>query len=170
MTNYTSKTLFIPPVVPPTPPSQVAIGDIVKETMACGPLQAVVKTPIVGSSRGLITKSKVDQGFTYDVAPYTDKDGNIVDYRQVPLPDGSGYRLFGHQVVMFTTVIGVSGGGNLALGGGGGNQSWAQGGFGSSSSNTRLVTNIQLVQCEVGTVKFVPVEREIPVAPKKKGQ
>lgn len=166
VTNYSSKTLFIPPVVPATPPSQVAIGNIIKETLACGPLQTVVKTPIVGTRSGLIGKSKVDQGFTYDLAPYTDKDGNIVDYRQVALPDGSGYRLFGSQVVMFSTVIGISGGGNLAIGGGGGNQSWGQGGFGTSSSNTRLVTNIQVAQCEVGTVKYVPVEREVPVKPK----
>lgn len=166
VTNYSSKTLFIPPVVPATPPSQVAIGNIIKETLACGPLQTVVKTPIVGTRSGLIGKSKVDQGFTYDLAPYTDANGNILDYREVPLADGSGYRLFGSQVVMFSTVIGISGGGNLAIGGGGGNQSWGQGGFGTSSSNTRLVTNIQVAQCEVGTVKYVPVEREVPVKPK----
>ena len=170
VTNYTSKTLFIPPVVPPTPPSQVAIGNIIKETLACGPLQMVVKTPVIGVSRGLLTKSKVDQGVTYDLAAYTDAQGNIVDYRKVDFPDGSGYKLFGSQVVIFSTIIGVSSGGNFAIGGGGGNQSWGQAGGGTSSSMTRLVTNIQIAQCEVGSVKYVPVEREIPVAPKKKGQ
>lgn len=170
VTNYTSKTLFIPPVVPPTPPSQVAIGNIIKETLACGPLQMVVKTPVIGVSRGLLTKSKVDQGVTYDLAAYTDAQGNIVDYRKVDFPDGSGYKLFGSQVVIFSTIIGVSSGGNFAIGGGGGNQSWGQAGGGTSSSMTRLVTNIQITQCEVGSFKYVPVEREIPVAPKKKGQ
>lgn len=170
VTNYTSKTLFIPPVVPPTPPSQVAIGNIIKETLACGPLQMVVKTQVTGVSRGLLTKSKVDQGFTYDLAPFTDAQGNIVDYRKVDFPDGLGYRMFGSQVVIFSTIIGVSSGGNFAIGGGGGNQSWGQAGGGTSSSMTRLVTNIQIAQCEVGSFKYVPVEREIPVAPKKKGQ
>lgn len=159
-----SRVTFIPPVVPPTPPSHVAIGNIIKETLACGPLQKVVKTPITGTSRGLFSRTTVNQGYTYDLEPFIDNDGNMVDYRRVYNPDGS-IQLFGHQVVMFATIVGLSSGGNFAIGGGGGGGAWGQGGFGTSSSNTRLVTNIQLVQCEIGT--FKPTVEYIMVPDKK---
>lgn len=159
-----SRVTFIPPVVPPTPPSHVAIGNIIKETLACGPLQKVVKTPITGTSRGLFSRTTVNQGYTYDLEPFIDNDGNMVDYRRVYNPDGS-IQVFGHQVVMFATIVGLSSGGNFALGGGGGGGGWGQAGFGTSSSNTRLVTNIQLVQCEIGT--FRPTVEYIMVPDKK---
>jgi hypothetical protein len=163
-----SRTIFIPPVVPSTPPSQVAIGNIIKETLACGPLQSVVKTPIIGTRSGIFSRSEVKQGFTYDLAPYTGEDGYMKTYHKFHNPDGS-IDLFGHQVVMFTTVVGISGGGNIAIGGGSGNGDWGQGGFGNSSSNTRLVTNIQLAQCHVGTLRQQYVEVPVKVVAKKIG-
>ncbi|KQX26042.1 hypothetical protein ASD39_02015 [Sphingomonas sp. Root50] len=154
---YRSKAIFIPPVVPGTPPSQLAVGNIIKETSACGPLQRIVRQQVYGTFIGLFGKSSVPQGFSDDIEPYRDDAGNTVDYRMERMADGD-IRMFGHQVVMFTTVIGVASNRNIALGGGGGGGSWGQGGMGSSSSNQRLVTNIQLRDCEIGTMRTVLVE------------
>jgi hypothetical protein len=154
---YRSKAIFIPPVVPGTPPSQLAVGNIIKETSACGPLQRIVRLQVNGTFIGLFRNASVPQGFSDDIEPYRDDAGNIVDYRTERMADGD-VRMFGHQVVMFTTVIGVASNRNIALGGGGGGGSWGQAGMGSSSSNQRLVTNIQLRDCEIGTMHTVFVE------------
>lgn len=154
---YRSKAIFIPPVVPGTPPSQLAVGNIIKETSACGPLQHIVRQQVNGTFIGLFRNASVPQGFSDDLEPYRDAAGNTVDYRMERMPDGD-IRMFGHQVVMFTTVIGVASNRNIALGGGGGGGSWGQGGMGSSSSNQRMVTNIQLRDCEIGTMRTVLVE------------
>jgi hypothetical protein len=161
------KTIFIPPIVPPTPPSTLAVGNIVKETTACGPLQQVLKTPINGKFFGLITSEDVPQGFTYDLAPVFDSGGNPMTYSEVPLADGSGYRLIGNQAIIFATVVGTSNARNLALGGGGSGGSWGQGGTGTSAANQQLVTNIQLKACDVGTVRRVVAmaPRPLPIIP-----
>jgi hypothetical protein len=147
-----------------TPPSTVAIGNIVKETTACGPLQSVVKTPITGSYVGFFKKVKIDQGYTYDLTPYTDSNGVPQQYLFTKLPDRDGYRIFGHQKIIFASVVGISGARNMALGGGGNEGKWGQAGMGSSSSNTQLVLNIQLALCEIGTlepeVRYVEVPRK----------
>lgn len=161
--SYRSKAIFIPPVVPITPPSQLAVGNIIKETSACGPLQHIVRQQVTGTFIGLLRSSSVPQGWSDDLEPFRDANGAIVDYRQEMLSNGD-IRLFGNQVIMFTTVIGVASNRNIALGGGGGGGSWGQAGMGSSSSNQRMVTNIQLRECEIGTMHMVERERE--VAPK----
>lgn len=155
--HYKSRTVFIPPVVPGTPPSQLAVGNIIRETSACGPLQSYVRRPVTGTFIGLFRNSSIPQGWSDDLEPYRDETGARVDYRQVVDSNGD-IRLFGHQVIMFTTVIGVASNRNIALGGGGGGGGWGQGGMGSSSSNQRLVTNIQLRECEIGTLHPVMVE------------
>ena len=152
--------------MPPTPPSTLAIGNIVKETSACGPLQGLVRTPVQGTFEGLLTQTKIDQGHTDEIVPYTDKDGIQSQYLEVPLKDGSGYRVFGHQVTQYTTVLGVSGARNFALGGGNAGGAWGQGGLGSSSANQQLVTNIELLLCEVGTVRF-PAEPKVVYVERK---
>lgn len=149
-TSY--KAVFIPPVVPPTPPSSLAVGNIVKETSACGPLQSVVKEPVQGTFFGLLLNSRIDQGYTEELAPYRDENGQVVEYRREPLPDGSGYRLFGHQVTQYTAIVGVSGARNIAVGAGGSGGGWGQGGLGTSSANQQMVTTVQLRSCEIGTV------------------
>lgn len=163
--NY--KTLFIPSVIPGTPSSTVAVGNIIKETTACGPLQAVVKTPIVGVFNGLIRSSNVQQGYTYDLAPYVDARGAVQDRHIVVGADGVT-RALGHQAVIFATVVGVSGNRNIALGGGGNEGAWGQGGMGSSAAMTQLVTSIQLKSCELGTYERVPVTPVIPSFPAPK--
>jgi hypothetical protein len=156
--HYQAKTIFIPPVVPGTPPSQVAVGNVIKETSACGPLQRIVRVPVTGSFIGLVSSKTIEQGFTDDLAPMLDSDGVQVDYRRIPLP-GGGWRLIGHQVTMFTTVVGIASNRNIALGGGGSAGQWGQGGMGSSSSNQRLVTTIELRECEIGAQ--MPVVAEV---------
>ena len=147
----------MPPIVPPTPPSTLAIGNIIKETSACGPLQQVVRQPVAGAFIGLTRTASVAQGWSDDLAPYRDSSGATVDYHRIVQPNGD-VRLYGHQVIMFTTTIGVSSTRNVALGGGGNGGAWGQGGMGSSSSNQRMVTTIQLRECEIGSVRTVMVE------------
>ena len=149
VTSY--KTIFIPPVVPATPPSSLAVGNIVKETSACGPLQAVIREPVEGTFFGLVLNSKVNQGYTEELAPFRDESGKIVEYRREALPNGSGYVLFGHQVTQYTAIVGVSGARNIAVGAGGSGGGWGQGGLGTSSANQQMVTKIELRSCEVGT-------------------
>jgi len=155
------KAIFIPSVIPGTPPSQLAVGNIIKETSACGPMQTIVRQPVNGTFIGLLRNSAVPQGWTDDLEPYRDANGTPMEYRQVRTANGD-VRVFGQQVIMFTTVIGVASNRNLALGGGGGGGSWGQAGMGSSSSNQRMVTTIQLRDCEIGTLRMTRVE----VAPK----
>jgi len=158
VSNQNNRLIFIPPVVPPTPPSTIGVGNIVKETSACGPLQQVVREPVRGTFFGLFANSSVPQGFNDRLTPYIDARGEQVDYRKVPMADG-GYRMYGHQVIQYTTVIGVGSGRNLAIGGGGGGGGWAQGGGGTTGSMQQMVTSIQLRECEVGS--YVPPPREI---------
>lgn len=155
--NYRSKAIFIPPVVPGTPPSQLAVGNIIRETSACGPLQRIVREPVTGTFIGLFHNASVAQGWSDNLEPYLDDEGLQVDYRRDRQPNGD-VRLFGHQVIMFTTVVGVASNRNFALGGGSGSGGWGQGGMGASSSNQRMVTNIQLRDCEIGTMQTVYVE------------
>lgn len=150
------KLIFIPAIIPPTPPSTLAVGNIIKETGACGPLQTLVREPVEGSFFGLIKNSRVRQGYTEHLAPFVDEHGVRQDYRRVPLDDAMGYRLFGHQVTQYTTIVGVSGSRNIAIGGGGGNGAWGQGGAGASGSMQQMVTTIQLRECEVGSVLRTP--------------
>lgn len=132
-----------------------------KETSACGPLQSVIKRPVEGTFFGLVLNSKTEQGFTEELTPYLNKDGEIQEYLQIPLADGSGYKLFGHQVTQYSAIIGISGARNIAIGTGGSQGSWGQGGLGTSSSNQQLVTTIELRLCEVGTV----IDRKPPPPP-----
>lgn len=114
---------------------------------------------------GLIGNSKVRQGYTERLVPYVDERGVQQDYRRVPLEDGTGYRLFGHQVTQFTTIIGVNGARNFAIGGGGGGGGWGQAGGGSSSAMQQMVTTIQLRECEIGS--FVTQPKIVYVEPRR---
>lgn len=155
-THSSYKAIFIPPVVPGTPASYVATGNIVQQVSACGPRQTLIRTTVTGAYMGLFRTTQINQGWTEDLADAP------VPYLDVPLADGrAGYTRYGHQVFMTTTVIGLGGARNLAIGGGGGNGSWGQGGGGSSSSTQRLVNSIQLRTCEIGTVVNQPVELPI---------
>jgi hypothetical protein len=151
-TSNSLRWTFIPPVVPPTPPSVLAVGNIVTETGTCGVLQHVVREPVNATYFGFFKKSKVQQGFTERLAPMVDEKGQQMDYRRVPLEDGSGYRLFGHQVTQYTSILGLSGARNIAIGGGGGGGGWGQAGGGSSGSMQQMVTTLQIRECEVGTI------------------
>lgn len=159
--TYKSTAIFIPSVVPGTPPSQLAVGNIIRETSACGPLQRVVRKPVTGTFIGLFSDTAISQGWADDLQPYLDADGKLIDYRLVTTPNGDVH-MFGDQVTMFTTVIGVASNRNIAIGGGGEGGTWGQAGMGSSSSNQQMVTNIQLRSCEIGAMHTVSVE----VAPK----
>lgn len=158
--SYRSKSIFIPSVVPGNQSSTIAAANIIKETTACGPLQSVVRTPITGTWNGLFRSVPVNQGFTYDLAPYTDVNGQTQAYIEEVGQDGVR-RVFGHQAIIFSTVIGLASNRNVALGGGGSDGGWGQAGMGASSSNQQLVTNIQLKRCEMGAYKEVPVIVEV---------
>ncbi len=155
--SYSTRLIYIPAIVPPTPPTSLGVGNIVKDTGSCGPLQRVVREPVEGTFYGFFNKTRVPQGFYERLVPFVDEHGAQQDYRQVPIA-GGGYRLFGHQVTQYTTVVGVSGARNFAIGGGGASGAWGQAGAGSSTSMQQIVTTIQLRECEIGS--FVP-----PVVP-----
>jgi hypothetical protein len=155
-TNTTNRTrvdnrqIYIPAIVPQSLPSQVAAGAIIRETTSCGPLQSVVKTPVTGTYYGTFRKRQVELGFTYDLQPFTDEAGREVVFHEVITGAGQT-RLFGHQAIIYSTVAGVSGTRNLAVGGGGSNGDWGQAGGGGSVAAQRLVTHIQLRLCDAGT-------------------
>ena len=148
-TKVDARSFYVGPIVPVTAPSSVAIGNIIKETTACGPLQRVVATPILGTQQGLFRRKTVAQGVTYELAPFLGPDGQEMLYHEVQTGPGR-WHMFGHQAVIFSTTVGTSSVRNLALGGGGSDGSWGQAGGGASSGSQQLVTNIQLLTCDLG--------------------
>ena len=152
-TNYRSVALVLPSVGV-TAPSTVAVGNIIKETMACGVLQSVQRDTVKGTYMGLFKRSQIDLGTDDSLVPFTNETGEEVYYKRVLGSDGK-YRLMGHQPIIYTTVLSVSGARNLSLGGGGSQQEWGQAGVGASSAMNRLVSKIQLRSC-VMAVEQVP--------------
>ena len=157
-TNYRSVALVLPSVGV-TAPSTVAVGNIIKETMACGVLQSVQRDPVKGTYMGLFKRSQIDLGTDDSLVPFTNETGEEVYYKRVLGSDGK-YRLMGHQPIIYTTVLSVSGARNLSLGGGGSQQEWGQAGVGASSAMNRLVSKIQLRSC-VMAVEQVPTVARI---------
>ena len=157
-TNYRSVALVLPSVGV-TAPSTVAVGNIIKETMACGVLQSVQRDPVKGTYMGLFKRSQIDLGTDDSLVPFTNETGEEVYYKRVLGSDGK-YRLMGHQPIIYTTVLSVSGARNLSLGGGGSQQEWGQAGVGASSAMNRLVSKIQLLSC-VMAVEQVPTVARI---------
>lgn len=150
-----SRTIFIPPITPPTPPSTVGIGNVVQTTLACGTLQTVVKTPIVGMNFGIFHDKQIQQGVTYDLSPVLDANGTRVIYREDVQPNGD-VNLYGSQPVIYATVVAIASANNISIGGGGSSGAWGQAGGGTSGSMSQLVTNIQIHDCMIGTRHSVP--------------
>ena len=157
-TDYRSVALVLPSVGV-TAPSTVAVGNIIKETMACGVLQSVQRDTVKGTYLGLFKRSQIDLGTDDSLVPFTNETGEEVYYKRVLGSDGK-YRLMGHQPIIYTTVLSVSGARNLSLGGGGSQQEWGQAGVGASSAMNRLVSKIQLLSC-VMAVEQVPTVARI---------
>ena len=156
-TNYRSVALVLPSVGV-TAPSTVAVGNIIKETMACGVLQSVQRDTVKGTYLGLFKRSQIDLGTDDSLVPFTNETGEEVYYKRVLGSDGK-YRLMGHQPIIYTTVLSVSGARNLSLGGGGSQQEWGQAGVGASSAMNRLVSKIQLRSCEMAVEQVPTVAR-----------
>ena len=157
-TDYRSVALVLPSVGV-TAPSTVAVGNIIKETMACGVLQSVQRDTVKGTYLGLFKRSQIELGTDDSLVPFTNETGEEVYYKRVLGSDGK-YRLMGHQPIIYTTVLSVSGARNLSLGGGGSQQEWGQAGVGASSAMSRLVSKIQLRSC-VMAVEQVPTVARI---------
>ena len=156
-TNYRSVALVLPSVGV-TAPSTVAVGNIIKETMACGVLQSVQRDDVKGTYLGLFKKSEVNLGTDDTLVPFVNEAGEETYYKRVLGSDGK-YRLMGHQPIVYTTQLSVSGARNLSLGGGGSNQEWGQAGVGASSAMTRLVSKIQLRSCVAAVEEVATVTR-----------
>ena len=156
-TNYRSVALVLPSVGV-TAPSTVAVGNIIKETMACGVLQSVQRDTVKGTYLGLFKRSQIDLGTDDSLVPFTNETGEEVYYKRVLGSDGK-YRLMGHQPIIYTTMLSVSGARNLSLGGGGSQQEWGQAGVGASSAMNRLVSKIQLRSCEMAVEQVPTVAR-----------
>lgn len=156
-TDYRSVALVLPSVGV-TAPSTVAVGNIIKETMACGVLQSVQRDTVKGTYMGLFKRSQIDLGTDDSLVPFTNETGEEVYYKRVLGSDGK-YRLMGHQPIVYTTVLSVSGARNLSLGGGGSQQEWGQAGVGASSAMNRLVSKIQLRSCVMAEEQVPTVAR-----------
>jgi hypothetical protein len=147
------RTVYVPSVVPMTPPSHVGTSELLKETTACGPLQQVVRTPVTGIFFGAVKRQPIDLGTTDELAPYVDEAGQMQLFREVPVQSNpNAVRLIGHQATIVTTSISLASTRNVALGGASGSGSWAQAGAGASSAMTQLVSSIQLRSCDMGVV------------------
>ena len=145
-----ARTIYVAPIVPITPPSTVAVGNVIKQSLQCGPLQRVIKTPIQGIFQGLTRRKAIQQGYTYELAPFLAPDGTEMLYHEVQTGPGVTH-IFGHRATIYTTSVGVSSTRNLAFGGGNSEGSWGQAGAGASSNSQQLVTNVQLQLCDLGT-------------------
>ena len=157
-----ARTVFIPAIVPPTPPSNLAVGGIVQSVSNCGPLVTVVKRGVQGTFVGLTSDSYVDQGSDDELMPYYDPETGMPEtYKRFPLP-GGGWQVFGHQVTQYAAIVGVAGARNIALGGGSSSGGWAQGGGGASSSMQRVVSKIVVRLCHVGDERPEPEVRYMP--------
>lgn len=148
--SYTAKYYIHPSLTIPVPPSVVGVGNIVVQVSPCGPMMEVSTAPVDGVFHGLFKSKRVDQGTTDTLVPAREV------YKQVPLSDGTGYRLLGSQVTTYATVVGVAGARSIALGGGHSDGSYAQGSLGTSSANQRMVLKHVLSLCEIGTVTTAP--------------
>lgn len=167
--NSRNLTVFLPPV-PTTPVSFAPAGNVAQADLGCGPLVEVVKTPVVGLISGFFADEHVDLGFTFEIVPVLGADKFPVLYMEKEFVQPNGDRVIrrvGSRVVEQSAVLNVSAAKNLAIGGfgssGGGNV-----GGGSSSAMTRLVTNVQVLPCELPSilVKAAPVV----VLPAEKGK
>ena len=154
--HYQNRTVFIPSVTQPILPSIVAPAGVTVQVGACGPRQAVNSVAVNGTFVGLVRRTAIQQGVT-DTTVQADQP-----FREIALPDGTR-RVYGHQVVTYVSVVGISGSRNLALGGGGGsNSNWGQGSLGSSAANQQMVIRHVLQECELGLIRpEVPVVLEV---------
>lgn len=165
--NDNSRVSFIPPVVPGTPSSVSAAGDLHVFVTACGPKLVSAPTPVQGSYMGFFGTSKVDLGSDDQIQQAT-LGGMPSRYDETRDQDGTIHQE-GSQAVITSAIVNVSGARNLALGGGSGGGSWGQAGGGSSSSMTRIVTSVQIIPCDHAyapaqpSVVYVPVESPAPV-------
>lgn len=151
-------------MVPPSTPSILGVGQIVVTAGKCGPLVAVEHDDVHGVVLGYFHTGTVDLGQTDRVVPFRDAAGHIQQWNKEPRMDGvDGYDLYGDQVTLVSSVLGVAGAKNLALGGGTGNGSWGQGGAGQSSSMQRLVSQVQIVPCLYAEVAVKHVFETSPI-------
>ena len=111
----------------------------------------IKQDPVRGTYLGFFTKTTLEQGYNDQLQPFMEK-GRRVYYRKEVMPDGST-RMFCHQSVIISTVVGVSGARTFGIGAGSSDLDWKSGGMGSTSAAQRLVTNIQLRDCDVPSVE-----------------
>lgn len=151
--RYDNRTVFIPPVNVPVPPSIVPAGNIIVHSTPCGPRHEVTHAPLNGTFHGLFRTKKVDLGVTDYLQP------SRTPFIERPGPNGST-QLIGTQITIFASTLSVSGARQLSLGGGGGsNMDWVQGGLGTSLANQQLALRIVALDCEYGSL--VPVVGEV---------
>lgn len=162
-TNSSFRAVYIPPVIPPTPASQLAIGSIVKETLACGPLMKKISKKVEGTYFGLVSNAQFEQGHDDSIEPVLDSRGRET-YDDVPLdadPRGEGFHRYGSQVVIFTGIVGLAGARNIAIGAGASSGSWGQAGMGGSGAIQQMVTTVQIIPCDLGVFVTKPADGDI---------
>lgn len=145
-------TVFIP-AAPMTAPSTVTPGAIASaDSQVCGPLKIIVRTPIFAVMRGPFGgESLVYQGDHQDTVDAMDYRGDPIGYKKTPMPGGGGWILWGHHEMSHRTVLSgamlAQASFNLFGSNGGGG-----GGAGVSGSVNKFGKEVDLFDCQVGTL------------------
>ncbi len=127
------------------PAMTVGAGSSVTSTLfACGPLQSVSQEKVAGHVIGIFGEDTIDDlGKTEILKPYM-VDGKLTRFHKEI--DGDTTTLWGHQVLVSSTVVGVAGGRSFSIGGARADSS-ANGGAGANGSMQRMVKEITLRDC-----------------------
>lgn len=161
--NSKSMTVILPPVMPPMPPQFSQQGEVKQEVMACGPLQSIQRERIDGVFVGFTSNDNIYLGQDDRLIPFT-QNGRIIRYHEEVQMDGLTVRVFGHQPIITTTPLTVSGARQFGLGGFNSNGGGQIGG-GVSGAMGRLVSTIQLRDCELPGYKLVSTDPPVMVVP-----
>lgn len=157
LSSTVDKRIEVPVLFNPLPTTVTTAGNLVTERLACGPLQQVVKTPVLGTQVGIFVNTSIDLGNDFELASVFDKDGNQVYYTEKEfVEDGAKVvRRFGTQAIVVTALPNVSGASTISIGFAG-SHGGANGGAGASSAMSRIVTKVTLSSCELpGAFKVV---------------
>ncbi len=160
----------LPSIMPPMPSFASVQGDIKQERHECGPLQSVRSTDVNGVFFGLTTNEMIFIGTDDRLEPYAE-NGTVKRYHteRTTEEDGSTHvRRYGHQPTITTTALTTTGARQIG-GGGYGTNGGGMLGLGTSGSMSRLVSTIQLRDCELpGSYKVIPIPPHAEAPPAEK--
>jgi hypothetical protein len=132
--------MYIPSHGVQTPTSVVPSTKSIQSTTGCGVMHKVKREVINGKYFNLIAApTDVNLGYTDTLIP------SDVPFKTYSV--GKKSYLIGHEVIMTTTPISISGARQFGLGGNNDNGGGGSGSIGSSGAMNQVVTTIQLREC-----------------------